>query len=156
MFSNKILYNIHRAIITPNIWLDKMSCFHSMLIIPGVPQRFPNLAVSQATWLFYLGFLIRFHLAREESWVGKLENHWFTAQVIRLYYAQIVNISGFGGPIFSIIATEPGHCGIKSQLVFTWMGVTMFWYDFEFECHIIFICHEILFFSGFFLNHLKM
>lgn len=50
--------------------------------------------------------------------VGKFENHWFTAQVIRLYYAQIVNISGFWGPIFSIIATEPGHCGIKAQLVF--------------------------------------
>lgn len=53
MFSNKILYNIHGAIITPNIWLDKMSCFHSMLIIPGVPQRFQTwLWASNMTLLF--------------------------------------------------------------------------------------------------------
>lgn len=87
--------------------------------------------------------------------MGKFENHWFTAQVSRLYYAQIVNISGFGGPIFSIIATEPGHCGIKAQLIYTWMGVTMLQYDFEFECHIIFICHEILFFLWIVFNYLK-
>lgn len=53
------------------------------------------------------------------SVVRMFENHWFTAQVSKLYYAQIVNISGFLGPIFSIIATEPGHCGIKAQLVYT-------------------------------------